>query len=201
MIEQTKQTKQTKLSEEEKITLAKIKDQWVSILDHFAQAAALQIGQMVVIGCSTSEIAGQKIGKAGSAEIAGVLIEPLLTWANELGICLAFQCCEHLNRVLIVEQETVLKYNLEPVMVMPTLKAGGAMATAAWEKFTTPVAVEGVQAHAGLDIGDTFIGMHLRPVVVPVRIDVNYLGYAHLTLAKTRPKYVGGPRAAYPSSK
>jgi len=189
-----------RLPEKKTIVLAELKEQWINILDNFAQAAVLQPGQMVVLGCSTSEIAGGRIGKASSKEIAAVLIDPLLAWADKLGIYLAIQCCEHLNRALVVEQEAVRKFNLEPVIAMPALNAGGAMATVAWEKFTSPVAVESVQAHAGLDIGDTFIGMHLRPVVVPVRIDVNCLGYAHLTLARTRPKYIGGPRAVYPGN-
>jgi len=178
--------------------LDEIKIQWNNILDQFAKAAGLQPGQMIVIGCSTSEILGYRIGKAGSREVADVLIKPIFDWADRLGVFLAFQCCEHLNRVLIVEEKSLEKFNLEPVIVIPSLTAGGAMASAAWEKFTVPVAVEQVKAHAGLDIGDTLIGMHLRPVVVPVRIDVSKLGKAHLTLARTRPKYVGGPRAGYP---
>ncbi len=193
-------TKEEGMIREKQTSFQEIYEQWNHILAEFAHEAALQPGQMIVIGCSTSEIAGVRIGKAGSEQIAGILIDPVVAWAKKLGVMLAFQCCEHLNRVLIVEQEAVEKFQLEPVTVLPALNAGGAMATAAWARFNAPVAVERVQAHAGLDIGDTFIGMHLRPVVVPVRIDVNQLGHAHLTLARTRPKYVGGPRALYPSS-
>ena len=184
--------------EEKQISLTDIREQWKSILNQFAIAAQLKAGQMVVIGCSTSEISGRKIGKAGSEEIAEALIDPVIAWAKELEIYLAFQCCEHLNRVLIVEESAINRFNFEPVIVLPALNAGGAMATAAWHKLAAPAAVESVKAHAGIDIGDTLIGMHLRPVVVPIRIDVNNLGYAHLSLARTRPKFVGGPRATYP---
>ncbi|RNC28892.1 MAG: hypothetical protein AWM53_01079 [Candidatus Dichloromethanomonas elyunquensis] len=181
-------------------TLHTLKNQWETILEIFGASAGLQRGQLVVIGCSTSEVQGKTIGKAGSKEVADILIDPLLYWADLRGIHLAFQCCEHLNRALVVEQEIAGPFGLEPVIVVPSLTAGGAMASTAWEKLKNPVAVEQVKAHAGIDIGDTLIGMHLRPVVVPVRIDINYLGNAHLTLAKTRPKYIGGPRAIYPGS-
>jgi uncharacterized protein (TIGR01440 family) len=179
-------------------TLDHLQDEWRHILEFFGQVAALQPGQLVVIGCSTSEVLGKTIGKASSEEVAGILIDPLLNWADQQRVYLAFQCCEHLNRTLIIESECAAKFGLEPVIVMPCLAAGGAMSLAAWNKFAAPTAVEHVQAHAGIDIGDTLIGMHLRQVAVPVRIDVNSLGNAHLTLAKTRPKYVGGPRAVYP---
>lgn len=175
-----------------------LKGQWEHILQAFAKAIDLEAGQLVVIGCSTSEVLGKKIGKASSKEVADVLINPLLNWSDRHGVFLAFQCCEHLNRALVVEKECAEKFGLEPVIVVPSLAAGGALSLAAWENLSTPLSVESVKAHAGLDIGDTLIGMHLRPVVVPVRIDVNSLGGAHLTLAKTRAKYIGGPRAVYP---
>lgn len=186
--------------EDKKEMLHNLKDKWEHILSEFQREAHLEQGRLVVVGCSTSEILGKKIGKASSKEVADILIDPLLNWADHNGLYLAVQCCEHLNRVLIVERECADKFDLDPVIVIPSLTAGGAMSLAAWEKFSAPVAVEDVKAHAGMDIGDTFIGMHLRPVVVPVRISVNSLGNAHLTLAKTRPKYVGGPRASYPCS-
>lgn len=179
--------------------LLRLKNEWEQILDSFAGEAGLVPGQMVVVGCSTSEVLGKKIGKSSSIEVADILMTPLISWADRLGVYLAVQCCEHLNRVLVVEKECVDKFNLEPVVVIPALTAGGALAVKAWEKFSSPVVVEEVRAHAGIDIGDTFIGMHLRPVVVPVRLEVNKLGGANLTMAKTRPKYVGGPRAEYPS--
>lgn len=178
--------------------LEHIRNEWEHILQAFEEMAGLKPGKIVVIGCSTSEVLGEKIGKAGCREVADVLIAPLVQWASRLGISLAFQCCEHLNRALVVEYKTAERLGLEPVTVIPSLSAGGAMALTAWENFSEPTAVESIKADAGIDIGDTLIGMHLRPVAVPVRIDVNSLGSAHITLARTRPKYVGGPRAAYP---
>lgn len=185
---------------DKKELLCELKEQWEYILHTFGQAAGLQPGQIIVIGCSTSEITGESIGKAGNKEVADILINPLLAWADKLGVYPAIQCCEHLNRALIVENQCAERFHLEPIIVIPSLTAGGAMASAAWERFSLPVAVEQIKAHAGLDIGDTLIGMHLRQVAVPVRIDINRLGSAHLTLAKTRPKYIGGPRAVYPCS-
>jgi uncharacterized protein (TIGR01440 family) len=183
-----------------KVYLEGIKEEWESILKAFGEATEIKPGQLVVLGCSTSEILGQRIGKASSKEIADVLIDPILNWADQMGVYPVFQCCEHLNRTLVVEKECAEKFGLEPVSVVPALSAGGAMAVAAWDKLSEPAAVESVKAHAGIDIGDTFIGMHLRSVVVPVRINVNTLGSAHITFAKTRPKYVGGPRAVYSCS-
>lgn len=177
-----------------------LSEEWEHILQAFEEMAGLRPGNLVVIGCSTSEVLGEKIGKAGSREVADILIASLSRWASRLGLSLAIQCCEHLNRVLVVEKQTADRLGLEPVMVMPSLSAGGAMALTAWENFSEPIAVEQVRADAGIDIGDTLIGMHLRPVAVPIRIGVNSLGSAHITLAKTRPKYVGGPRAAYACS-
>lgn len=180
--------------------LEEIKVQWLDLLEEFGEAAGLQPGQILVLGCSTSEVLGERIGKAGSKDVAEALIGPLLAWADKLGIYLAFQCCEHLNRVLVVEQECADRFGLEQVIVLPSLAAGGAMALTAWERFSAPIAVEGVKAHAGIDIGDTFIGMHLRQVAVPLRFKVKYLGSAHVNFAKTRAKYIGGPRASYPCS-
>jgi uncharacterized protein (TIGR01440 family) len=130
--------------------------------------------------------------------VAQTLFEPVWMWAKEKGLYLAFQCCEHLNRALVVEQQCAEEYRLEPVMAQPSSQAGGALAATAWDRIPNPTLVEGLRAHAGIDIGDTLIGMHLRPVAVPVRIDLQTLGQAHLTLARTRPKYIGGPRTLYP---
>lgn len=183
---------------DEKEMLQSIHAQWEHILHAFQDQAKLEPEQIVVIGCSTSEVLGHRIGKGSSLAVAETILESLQTWANENRVYLAIQCCEHLNRVLVVEKECAVKYNLEAVIVEPSLHAGGALSLQAWKKFTSPLAVESIRAHAGIDIGDTFIGMHLRPVVVPIRIDNHQLGAGHVTMARTRPKYVGGPRAAYP---
>ena len=160
-------------------------------------AAALKPGQQVVIGCSSSEIMGQKIGKGSTPEAAKAVVDEILPILNERGLYLAAQCCEHLNRALILETEAAEKYGYEPVNVMPQPKAGGSFATAAWQAFADPVAVEHIAAHAGMDIGDTLIGMHLKDVAVPVRLSIRQIGEAHLVCARTRRKFVGGVRAVY----
>lgn len=161
------------------------------------EEAALKPGQILVVGCSSSEIASHKIGSYSSEEIGETVFGALMEELEPRGIYLAAQCCEHLNRALIIEEEAAEKYGLEMVNVMPQLKAGGSFATAAYAGMKSPVAVERIQAHAGMDIGDTFIGMHLRAVAVPVRVFVREIGNAHLTCARTRLKYIGGVRAKY----
>ena len=176
-----------------------------SVIAHDSRAALIELieaahlteGQLLVVGCSSSEMVGERIGKSSSMEAAVALYETISPILRERGICLAVQCCEHLNRALVMERDTAERYGYEPVWVKPQPKAGGSFATTAWEHMTDPVAVEHVQAHAGMDIGDTFIGMHLRRVAVPVRLSVDRIGEAHLTCARTRPAYIGGPRAQY----
>ena len=163
--------------------------------------AKLKKGDVFVVGCSSSEIVGGHIGKDSSLEAAQAVYAGLAPVLAENGIWLAAQCCEHLNRALIVEEEAAEKYGLEMVNVVPQLKAGGSFATAAYAGFEHPTAVERIQAHAGIDIGDTFIGMHLRPVAVPVRTSIRAIGGAHVTCARTRLKDIGGERAHYLDAK
>ena len=157
--------------------------------------AHLQKGDILVVGCSSSEIVGGTIGKDSSYQTARAVVEVLLPFLQEKGIYLAAQCCEHLNRAIIIEREAVEKHQI--VSVVPKPKAGGSFATAVYECLQNPVAVETIRADAGIDIGDTLIGMHLRAVAVPLRIQQNAIGHAHVTCAVTRPKYIGGPRAEY----
>jgi uncharacterized protein (TIGR01440 family) len=157
-----------------------------------------RLGAICVIGCSSSEIVGEKIGKGSSLEAARAVYEGIAPVLRENGIYLAAQCCEHLNRALIVERECAERYGLTEVCVMPRPKAGGSFATTAYERFDDPVAVEFISADLGMDIGDTMIGMHLRHVAVPVRLSVNKIGQANLVCARTRPKLIGGARAEYP---
>ena len=159
--------------------------------------ANLQPGALVVVGCSSSEIGGGAIGHASSLELAEAAFAGLWPELQAGGLFLAAQCCEHLNRALIVEREVALARGYEIVSVVPKPKAGGSFATTAWANFRDPVAVEHVQAEAGLDIGLTLIGMHLRHVAVPVRLSVTQIGQARITAATTRPKYIGGCRAQY----
>lgn len=178
--------------------LKEIAQTWQRVLDDFFPQANLRSGQILVLGCSTSEVLGQHIGKGSSAEVADILLPPLLQKVREQGIFLAVQGCEHINRALVVEEECVERYRLEPVTVLPGLHAGGAMSVKAWQSFKAPVMVESIKGHAGIDIGDTFIGMHLRSVVVPIRLNDKEIGEAHLTMARTRPRLIGGARASYP---
>lgn len=167
-------------------------------LDDLMTAANLQPGKILVIGCSTSEISGHHIGSSSSMEIAAAVLEAVLPRVQAAGLYLAVQGCEHLNRALVVEAACAEKYELDEVSVMPHLTAGGGFATAYYHQCAHPVMVERIVAHAGMDIGDTFIGMHLKRVVVPVRSSINSIGHAHLTMARTRPPLIGGPRAHYP---
>lgn len=174
---------------------------WNDVLDSFFLKANLRLKQILILGCSTSEVLGHRIGQGSSMAVAEVLLPPLLERVHQQGLFLAVQGCEHINRALVVEAACLDHYRLEEVTVLPALHAGGAMTVKAWESFSSPVMVEQIQGHAGIDIGDTFIGMHLRPVAIPIRIHVKELGEAHLTLARTRPRLIGGPRAAYGENK
>lgn len=166
-------------------------------VEELLQAAKLQAGDMFVVGCSSSEIVGEHIGKGSSMEAAEAAFEGIYPLLKERGIWLVSQCCEHLNRALILEREAARHYGYDPVNVQPWAHAGGSFATVTFARLTDPVAVEHVRAAAGMDIGDTFIGMHLRDVAVPVRLSLNAIGQAHLTCARTRPKFIGGDRARY----
>lgn len=177
-----------------------IKEETVKVLTEFQQQAKLGSNHILVIGCSTSEVAGAKIGTSGTAEAAEEIFTALQQFRSETGVSLAFQCCEHLNRAIVVERELAEKKGLEIVSVVPVRKAGGAMATYAFNHLEDPVVVEFIKADAGIDIGDTFIGMHLKHVAVPVRVSINQIGNAHVTMARTRPKLIGGERAVYVKS-
>ena len=179
------------------LNLAEVKEQVRTAASGLLEVAKLRPGQVLVLGCSTSEIQGKRIGSTGSIEVASAVLDGVEEALKGTGVQLAVQCCEHLNRALVVERETQERYNLTEVTVLPVPHAGGSTAATALRRFSNPVMVESIQAHAGLDIGDTFIGMHLRPVAVPVRLAVRYVGDAHLTMARTRPRLIGGNRAVY----
>lgn len=181
----------------EKHTMENIKAQAISAVKELLDASALREGQILVIGCSSSEIVGERIGHGSSFETAQAVFDAIYPILNEKGIYLAAQCCEHLNRALIIERDCGEKYGLEEVAVIPQPKAGGSFATAAWNGFSAPMAVEHIRAHAGIDIGGTLIGMHLRDVAVPVRLSISKIGNAPILCARTRPKYIGGIRARY----
>lgn len=178
--------------------LKEIKNQATAIATELIDAAQLRSGQIVVVGCSSSEVGGHQIGSDSSPEIGRALFEALHTVFSEKGIYLAAQCCEHLNRAIIIEAEAAK--GLEIVNVVPKPKAGGSFATAAYKGFDHPVALEEIKADAGIDIGNTLIGMHLKKVAVPIRLAHNRIGEAHINAARTRPKYIGGSRAVYDDS-
>ena len=177
--------------------LDQVKAEAAKAATELLDAAALKVGDILVVGCSTSEVAGHSIGKASIPAVAEALFAGLYPVLCERGVYLAAQCCEHLNRALIIERACAEKYGLDEVAVRPAPKAGGSFATVTYDHMEAPVAVESIHAHAGLDIGGTLIGMHLRAVAVPVRLTLNKIGEANILCARTRPKYVGGPRAIY----
>ncbi len=159
------------------------------------EKAKLKKGQLVIVGCSSSEIAGHSLGSFSSPEIGKAVFEGVYEAFVEKGVYLCAQCCEHLNRAVIVEREAVNGF--ETVNCVPKVKAGGSFATAAYEAFCDPVAVEEIKADAGLDIGGTLIGMHLKKVAIPMRLGVTKIGEAPVNAARTRPKYIGGSRTVY----
>lgn len=177
--------------------LTQIRTQAEAAIAELISAAKCNPGDIIVIGCSTSEVAGHKIGTVPAPEIAAALLEGLLPQTQKNGLFLAAQCCEHLERALVIEQDAITAHRLVQVNAIPQPKAGGSFATAAWQSFKKPVLVKEVKAHAGLDIGQTLIGMHIRPVVVPVRLGTTAIGHAGLSAARSRLPFVGGSRAVY----
>jgi uncharacterized protein (TIGR01440 family) len=174
-----------------------ITEQARTVVTELLEQAKLKPGALLVIGCSSSEMVGQRIGKGSSMEAAQAAFKGIYPVLQEQGIRLAVQCCEHLNRSLIMERADAEARGYEIVNVMPQPHAGGSFAVTAWNTFKDPVAVETIVADAGIDIGSTLIGMHLRRVAVPVRTSIKYIGEAVVVCARTRAKYVGGPRAIY----
>jgi len=166
-------------------------------LSGLLEAAEMKPGQILLVGCSTSEVIGEKIGAHSSHEVAAAIMTGILPLVHAHSLFLAVQCCEHLNRALVVEEECARRNGLEVVSAIPHSKAGGAFAALAYRTCQRPVLAETISAQAGIDIGDTFIGMHLQRVAVPVRLAIQSIGSAHLTLARTRPKLIGGERTRY----
>ena len=175
-----------------------ITSQTQTVVTELLEQANLRPGSLFVVGCSSSEMVGKRIGKGSSMDAAQAAFKGIYPILQEKGISLAVQCCEHLNRALIMERAAAEARGYEIVNVMPQPHAGGSMAVTAWNAFADPVAVETIQADAGMDIGGTLIGMHLRRVAVPVRTSLDHIGEAIVLCARTRPKYIGGPRAVYP---
>ena len=171
------------------------KKQAYDAASELCEKAGLKSGQILVVGCSTSEILGDRIGSNSNPEAAEAVFDGIFAALRERGIFLAAQCCEHLNRALVTERAAAEGFEI--VNAVPQPKAGGSFAAAAYRRFADPVVLEEIRADAGLDIGDTLIGMHLKKVAVPVRLSLSRIGEAHLAAARTRPKYIGGERAVY----
>lgn len=177
--------------------LSNIKMQAKKAITELIEISGIKSGEILVIGCSSSEIMGGDIGKASSIDAAKAVFDGIYPILKQKGIYLAAQCCEHLNRALILEKEAAERFGYEIVNVIPQTKAGGSFATVVWQNMSHPVAVEHVKASAGLDIGNTLIGMHLKEVAVPVRLSISKIGEAPIVCARTRPKFIGGERAVY----
>lgn len=174
-----------------------IKNQAALAAAELAEAAKLKKGDIFVVGCSSSEVCGEKIGTGSNFEVGKAVFEGIYEVLSQKGIYLAAQCCEHLNRSVVIERECMEKYMLEEVAAVPQPKAGGSFATNAYRAFSDAVLVESIRAHAGIDIGGTLIGMHLKSVCVPVRLSVRKIGEASIICAKTRPRLIGGERTVY----
>ena len=179
------------------VDLDLIYEQTKAIAEELINTAAMKPGQILVVGCSSSEIAAHAIGCYSSSEVGQAVFTALSHVTKKHGLYLAAQCCEHLNRAIIMEREAAEQYGWEEVCVVPRPHAGGSWATTCWKQFKDPIAVEEIRAHAGIDIGGTLIGMHLRRVAVPVRLSLNRIGEANILCARTRPKLIGGERAKY----
>ena len=176
-----------------------IKEECINVINELCREARLKKGDILVVGCSTSEVVGSKIGTNSDPDTALEIYEGISSVLKDKGIYLAVQCCEHLNRAIVTERACV-PFS-EYVNVVPQKKAGGSLATVAYGKMVDPVVVEEIKADAGIDIGLTLIGMHLKRVAVPLRLSVNKIGNALFTCARTRPRFIGGERAVYDKDK
>lgn len=177
--------------------LEQIRNQVAQALSDLHEAMPLSHRHLLLVGASTSEVVGAHIGTAGTFDVAEALFEPIRTFCDKHGVRLALQCCEHLNRALLVEAETAEQHGSEQVLAVPVRHAGGALAAHAYRQMAHPVLVASIQADAGIDVGDVFIGMHLKPVVIPVRSRITQVGDAHVSMARTRLRRIGGERAVY----
>lgn len=175
----------------------KITQDAIAVFEELIEKANLKSGSILVIGCSTSEITGDTIGTHSSIDVAAALYDGFFDILKEKGIFLAAQCCEHLNRALVIERELANKLNLDCVNAVPQPKAGGSSATTAYNRMADPVLVEHIKADAGIDIGGTLIGMHLKETAVPLRLNNRKIGKAYIAAARTRAKFIGGERTVY----
>ncbi|MGX7060168.1 TIGR01440 family protein [Vagococcus humatus] len=179
------------------ISMKQLETDLTEIVTDVLEKSGIQSGEIFVLGCSSSEVAGGTIGQNSSKEIGETIIRVLKHILDEKGIHLAVQGCEHINRALTIEKQVAVTHHFEQVNVVPALHAGGSCAVAAYEQMTDPIEIEHITAKAGIDIGDTSIGMHIKHVQVPIRPVLKELGGAHVTALTSRPKLIGGERAVY----
>ncbi len=177
----------------------RVKDEITNSMKQYLEKVELKKGSVFVVGCSTSEVCGHIIGKKSNEEVAKAIHDGIQEILSQKGVFLAAQCCEHLNRAIIVEREA-LSHDSIIVNVVPQINAGGAFAKTVYDNMQSPVVVEYIKCEAGLDIGNTLIGMHLKEVAVPIRIDQKTVGSANISFAFCRLKYIGGERAIYDNS-
>ncbi len=166
-------------------------------VDALQRAGDIPAGGLIVLGCSTSEVAGARIGKGSVPELGAMIAEAMMQACAAHGLNAAFQCCEHLNRAIVMERKVLTERGLTQVRAIPQPKAGGSVPAAAWKMMKEPALAVSVQADAGIDIGDTLVGMHIRPVAVPLRMEQGKVGHANLVMAYSRLPYIGGSRAIY----
>lgn len=166
-------------------------------VDALVNAGQIQPGGVIVLGCSTSEVAGARIGKGSVPELGETIAEAMLAACEKRGVNAAFQCCEHLNRAIVLEEQVLRSRCLMQVNAVPQPKAGGSVPAAAWKRLSKPALAAFIQADAAIDVGDTLVGMHIRPVAVPLRIEYDHVGHANLVMAYSRLPYIGGARAVY----
>lgn len=181
---------ETELINEIRLTLRKA-------VDALVEAGQIAPGGVIVLGCSTSEVAGARIGKGSVPELGGIIAQAMLDACHAHSLFAAFQCCEHLNRAVVMEEKLLRDLRLTQVRAIPQPKAGGSVPAAAWKLLQHPALAIDIQADAAIDIGDTLVGMHIRPVAVPLRLDVDHVGHANLVMAYSRLPYIGGARAVY----
>ena len=177
--------------------LTEIERQSRKAVEELLQVAKLEKGDIFVVGCSSSEVTGKKLGTSSSYETAKAVFNGIYPILKEKGIYLAAQCCEHLNRAIVIEHDIAKQLRIPRANVIPQIKAGGSFATITYENLENPCVVETITAQAGMDIGGVLIGMHLQQTAVPVRLSIDHIGEAILICARTRPKFLGGSRAVY----
>lgn len=180
--------------------LQSIADQVEQLVEELVSTSGLRSGQLIVLGVSTSEVQGHRIGTSGAEAVAEQIYEGVSRVSSRVGFQVVWQCCEHLNRALVTERVVAEAQGWSEVSAIPVPKAGGSMASFAFRQMKEPCLVEAVQVHAGIDIGETMIGMHLRPVAVPLRPSLRAIGKARVNMAMTRPRLIGGTRAVYAQS-